>query len=169
RGIAGDNSGWLPLGLWAVPGATTNPAVASSTPARAEASTVNISTTFTDTAGFADLTVLNLLINNAIDGRNGCYLAYVRADNNMVLVNDAGDAGGPYVGSQPIPGAVPIANSQCSLDTAASTVFASGNTLILNLRLTFTGAFKGNRVVYAAARGGAGNSGWHAVGTITVP
>ncbi|MEZ5354863.1 MAG: hypothetical protein R2762_19690 [Bryobacteraceae bacterium] len=170
RGNAGDNSGWLPLGLWTVPGAATNPAVASSSPARAESSSLNISTTFTDAFGFADLTVLNLLINNAIDGRHACYLAYVRADNNMVLVNDAGDAGGPYAGSQPIPGAAPIANSQCSLDTAASTVFASGNTLILNLRLTFSGAFRGNRIVYAAARGGAaGNSGWQAAGTITVP
>ncbi|MEZ5404312.1 MAG: hypothetical protein R2729_31825 [Bryobacteraceae bacterium] len=169
RGALGGNSGWLPLGIWTVPGSITNPTIASSTPARAESSTVDLSTTFTNTAGFADFTVINLLINSAVDGRNGCYLAYVRSGNYVVLVNDAGDAGGPYVGSQPIPGSIPIANSQCSLDTAASTVFASGNTLTLNLRLSFAGSFRGNRIVYAAARGGAGNSGWSPVGTITVP
>jgi hypothetical protein len=42
--------------------------------------------------------------------------------------------------------------------------------VFLTLRVTFFGLFAGDKVIYAAARDGLeNNSGWQAVGTITVP
>jgi hypothetical protein len=171
RDASGDNTGWLSRAVWQVPGPATDPAVVNVTPTRASAGTVTISTTFTDSAGFADLSVLNLLINNAVDGRNACYLAYIRSINTLVLVNDAGDAGGPFAAVDVLPGTNPaMSNSQCSINAVQSSVTTAGNQLTLNLRITFTAAFSGDRIIYAAARdNGAGNSGWQAVGTVTVP
>jgi hypothetical protein len=49
-------------------------------------------------------------------------------------------------------------------------VSASGNTLTLNLAITFSPSFAGNQVSYLAARNNStGNSGWQAVGSVTVP
>src|SRR6266478_871062 len=48
--------------------------------------------TFSDSAGYQDLGVLNVLINNALDGRQACYLAYSQPQNVLYLVNDAGTA-----------------------------------------------------------------------------
>ena len=48
--------------------------------------------TFSDPDGFQDLDVVNILINNFLDGRNACYLAYSRSAGVLYLVNDAGTA-----------------------------------------------------------------------------
>jgi hypothetical protein len=171
RDNALNNSGWIPRGVWTVPGAPSNgTSVVSMTPARSSAGTATLTTVFSDTAGFADLNILNLLINNAVDGRNACYLAYVRSANLLVLVDDAGNAGGPYAGSVNIPGSGVAANSQCAINAAASSAVAAGNTLTLTLQFTFQPSFRGDRIIYAAARDTAGsNSGWRAMGTITIP
>lgn len=171
RDILGNNSGWRPLGVWNVPGAPSNgTSVVSLAPARATSTTLPVTAVFSDVNGFADLEILNLLVNNAIDGRAACYIAYLRSTNTVVLVNDNGDAGGPFAGSMTIPGSGSITNSQCGVSAVGSSTFGSGNTLTLNLNFTFAAGFRGDRIVYAAARDTIGtNSGWQAVGTITIP
>ncbi|MEZ5357143.1 MAG: hypothetical protein R2762_31280, partial [Bryobacteraceae bacterium] len=130
----------------------------------------SLTTTFNDSTGFADLTILNLLINNAIDGRNACYVAFIRAAGTLVLVNDAGDAGGPFAGSMTIPGSGSVMNSQCIVRAAGSSASGVGGTFTLTLDFEFAGSFRGDRIVYAAARDGQGNnSGWQSMGTVTVP
>src|SRR5205823_5214555 len=55
--------------------------------------------TFTDTDGWQALSVLNVLINSTLDGRQACYVAFVpsgASSGSILLVDDAGDAGGPY-------------------------------------------------------------------------
>lgn len=47
--------------------------------------------TLTDTKGWQDFGVVNVLVNDALDGRHACYLAYSRPLNTVYLVNDAGD------------------------------------------------------------------------------
>jgi len=60
-------------------------------------------------------------------------------------------------------------NSQCTITGAGSAVGAGGNTLSVTLPITFTQAFGGNQIVFAAARNNNGqNSGWRAVGTAAV-
>ncbi|MEZ5351931.1 MAG: BACON domain-containing protein [Bryobacteraceae bacterium] len=171
RDKGGLNSGWTARGVWQVPGAgATSPSVVSLTPGRAAANSVVLSATFRDNDGFTDLNILNILINNAIDGRSACYVAIVRASNTLILVNDAGDAGGPFAGTTIIPSVGAVANSQCSINAAGSTVSGSGTTVTVTLSLTFLTPFKGDRIVYLAARDTVEhNSGWQPMATITVP
>ena len=173
------NSGWQTLGTWGV--APYPPAgsiaVATLSPARFAAPS-GTAQTFTfnivDSKGVADLGVVNVLINNFIDGRQACYLAYVRSNNTLLLVDDGGDAGGPFAGSM-VPDGSPadIQNSQCIVDAAgssASTTTGIGNTLTLVLNVIFKSGFNGNHVIWAAGRdtAGANNTGWQAMGTTAV-
>ncbi|MEZ5352868.1 MAG: BACON domain-containing carbohydrate-binding protein [Bryobacteraceae bacterium] len=164
------NSGWHAKGVWTVPFTQPATAVISMSPARAEGNVVTLTTVFSDVNGFADLNVLNILINDGIDGRNACYIAYVRPTRTLLLVNDAGAAGGPFAGTIAIPGTGIANNSQCAINATGSGIVESGNTVTLTLNLTLTGAFQGDRIVFAAARDVAeNNSGWQAMATITVP
>ncbi len=171
RNLGGHNSGWRAKGVWTVPGTpTTSPSVVSLTPTRASANSTVITARFSDSNGFADLNILNMLINDAIDGRNACYIAFIRSSATLVLVNDAGAAGGPFAGTLGIPGSGIVSNNQCSINAAGSSVTGSGNELSLALNVSFSGPFTGDRIVYLAARDQAeNNSGWQAKGTITVP
>src|SRR5262249_20719513 len=102
--------------------------------------------------------------------RHACYFAFVPTNSGsgtLFLVDDVGHAGGPYA-TATIPGNNYAANTQCSLYTYTSSVSASGNTLTLNLQIAF-GLFPGNKVIYMATRNNTLNSGWQAVGTVTIP
>jgi len=168
------NSGWQPLGTWNVPGpALTGPAAGGVAPARSTTMSQTYAFTFTDTNGHGDLAVLDILTNNFLDGTAACYVAFVPASATsgyLYLVDDVGDGG--YATGSPIslPSSGTLQNSQCTISGAGSSVSASGNTLVLNLDLTFSSSFAGNQVFYLAARNSStGNSGWQAVGSVTVP
>jgi Mg-chelatase subunit ChlD len=157
REAAGQNSGWQALGTWA--GAVNYPG-----PGVIGLSGNTI--TFSDPNGWQDLRVLNVLVNNAIDGAHACYLAFVPSSataGSLYLVDDAGDAGGPYQGLT-LPGSGTIQSSQCAINAAGSSVGASATTLSLALAITYQPAFAGNQVIYAAARSNSLTSGWQAVG-----
>jgi hypothetical protein len=168
------NSGWQALGTWDVPGAApTGPSVSGVSPGRSTSSGQTYTFTFTDTNGFSNLAVLDILTNSFLDGINACYIAYVptgATTGYLYLVDDAGNGG--YAAGSPIllSSGGTLQNSQCSIATAGSSASASGNTLNLNLAITFKAAFAGNQVFYLAARNNStGNSGWQAVGSVTVP
>src|SRR5579859_4903361 len=67
-------------------------------PSAGGATTQNFSFVFTDPNGPSDLSVVNILINDALDGRHACYLAFT-GGNTLNLVDDAGDAAGPFATS----------------------------------------------------------------------
>jgi Putative binding domain, N-terminal len=167
------NSGWQALGTWDVPGTPTGPAVGTVSPARSTSLGQTYTFTFTDSNGYADLFVLDVLTNSFLVGNNACYFAYVPTtptNGYLYLVDDAGDGG--YAPGSPIAlsSGGTLQNSQCILNTTGSSASASGNTLTLNLAITFTSGFVGNRVFYLAARNNTtGNSGWQAAGSVTVP
>ncbi|MEZ5399838.1 MAG: BACON domain-containing protein [Bryobacteraceae bacterium] len=171
RDKGGLNSGWTARGVWRVPGGITGPAsVTGLAPQRVSANNAVLTATFNAQAGAQPIGVINILINNAIDGRSACYLALVASEHRLLLVNDSGDGGGPYAGDAVIPKSGAIGNSQCSINTAGSSYSASGTTATLALSLNFLTPFRGDRIVYAAIRGANNtNSGWQPVGTITVP
>ena len=109
--------------------------------------------------------MVNLLINNFIDGRHGCYLAYVTQSNLLALVDDAGDAGGPFAGSLSLGDIGTVKNSQCTVGlVSASSV---GNSLTLTLNITLTSPSSGNQILFTAARdlAGGNNTDWQALGT----
>ena len=122
---------------------------------------------FTDSKGYQDLGVINMLVNGFLDGRHGCYLAYSRPINTLYLINDNGDA---LLAGQSLAGSGSLTNSQCTVAWGGGAVVAGGNSLALTLNLTFLSGFGGNRVFYLAARDGneANNTGWQAMGTWTV-
>ncbi|MBZ5609140.1 MAG: hypothetical protein LAP38_12835 [Acidobacteriia bacterium] len=61
-----------------------------------------------------------------------------------------------------------LQNSQCSLNVASATVSLNGNSLTLNLPLTFKPAFAGSKTVYSVALDSAGPwSGWQSRGSWT--
>jgi len=175
--VSGTNSGWQPVAAWGVPTPQfTGPGVGypGVTPGRADSTNnpVNYTFNFTDTNGVADIAIANVLINNAIDGRHACYLAFANVTlpgepgPRLNLVDDAGDAGGPY---QSIPLSLlggSISNSQC---TVSGSVSSSGNTLTLSLTIALNHSFAGNRIVYMATRSNTASSGWQSVGSIMVP
>jgi hypothetical protein len=168
------NSGWQALGAWNVPGsAQPGPSVGSVSPGRSSTTGGVFSFTFTDSKGYQDLSVLDILTNSFLDGIGACYVAYVPAsatDGYLYLVDDAGD--GRYVNGSPmlLSSGGTLQNSQCTINAGQSSASASGNALTLNLGVSFNSNFAGNQVFYLAARNNStGNSGWQAVGSVTVP
>jgi len=110
-------------------------------------------TTLTDTLGAGNFGVVNVLVNNFVDGRKACYLAYVASSNSLFLVDDGGDAGGPFAGGIALNGSsTAIQNSQCLISAAGSSAVANGNALTLTLNITFLPGFKGDQVVWVAGR-----------------
>ncbi len=123
--------------------------------------------TFSDPNGAADLGVLNILINNFLDGRQACYIAFVSPANLLYVVNNVGDGLSP--GLTP-GGAGTASNGQCSISGTGSSVTRVGNDLTLTLATTFSPSFAGDKVIYLAARDIAeANSGWRAFGVHRVP
>jgi hypothetical protein len=84
----------------------------------------------------------------------------------MNLLNDAG---GAYT-SATVGAATTLQNSQCSLNLATASATKNGNTLTLNLPLTFQAAFGGTKSSYLYASDSSGaTTGWQPLGTWTVP
>jgi hypothetical protein len=124
---------------------------------------------YTDTNGVSDFGVVDVLINTGLNGHNACYVAFVPASNAVLLVDDAGDAGGPY-GTLVLPTASTTSNSQCTINGTGSSVTKIGNALTLTLSISFKPAFKGNRIIFMAASSQQPqNTGWQSMGSVTVP
>lgn len=116
RDTGSGNSGWQALGTWNLPGfSPSGPWVSGMSPARSTSATQTYTFTFTDTQGWQDLAVLDILINSVIDGISACYVAYVQVTyvpsgattGSLFLVDDTGDAGGPFAEEVVVPGAGP--------------------------------------------------------------
>jgi len=127
-----------------------------------------ITFTFSDQGGWQNLSVVNILINGALDGRHACYLAYSVGDSVLYLVNDPGDALLPAIS---LNGGDTTSNGQCAVTAAGSSARGTGNVLTLTLNLSFTATFAGNQLIYLAAgeKSSGSNSGWQPLGTRTVP
>jgi sugar lactone lactonase YvrE len=168
--LLGYNSGWQALATWGVPGAVTvGPAVGGVTPIRGSAAGQTYTFTFTDPNGWADLAVLNILVNKVLNAAGACYLALVPAAKAIYLVDDQGDAGGPF-GAITLPSSSSVNNSQCTISGTGSSITGTGNTVTVVLNMSFSSSFGGNRVFYLAARNNTtGNSGWQAVGSSSIP
>jgi len=166
RTIAESNSGWQPMGAWQVPGGvqTTTTAVTGMSPSSgAGAGPTAFTFSFSDTTGYLNLGVENILVNGSLDGQQGCYLAYARPLNELYLVNDNGDG---LLPGQSLSGTGSLSNSQCTVTWGAGAVNGSGNSLTLSLNMTFSVGFFGRQIFYLAARdvNDLNNTGWQAAG-----
>jgi len=120
---------------------------------------------FEDSHGEADISSIQIDINATLTSAASCYIDYNRASNAIYLADNAGNWQGPLtIGSHGT-----LSNSQCSLNAGTSSMSASGNTLTLNLVVTFEPAFAGAKNIYMAVLNPTLNSGWSKKGAWTVP
>jgi len=96
---------------------------------------------------------------------NACLVYYNVGLNVINLLNDNGSSW-----QTAAPGAATtLANSQCSLNVASTTVVPNGNALTLNVAMMFKPAFAGAKNVYLHAVDISGsNIGWQQLGAWTV-
>jgi hypothetical protein len=161
----GTDSGWQRKGTWIVPGASGPPVAVSVTPSSGSGSSQTFSFVYSDPKGFAAIYNASAIINSSLSLAGGCYFTYSRAGNALYLANDASTAWlAPVILGQN----GTTQNSQCTVNTAASSALGTGNTLTLNLALTFQTTFVGARNIYMDVYDGT-DSGWLQNGTWTVP
>jgi hypothetical protein len=163
--VSGVSSGWQQEGTWMVPGPAGTPSAVSVTPSSGSLANQSFALQYSDTAGVGNLQLGYVWFNtNLINAGNSCILYYQPSGNQLNLLNDAATA---WLATT---GATTLQNSQCSVTVGATTVVLNGNTLTLNLAMTFKPAYAGAKNVYMFASDASGsNSGWQQRGTWTVP
>jgi hypothetical protein len=162
---AGQGSGWQSLGAWTV--LATAPQTVSVTPSSGTGSSGTFTFSFSDSNGASDLAMVQMLINGTFTGAPACYITLFAAGRSLYLYNDAATA---LIGPVTAGTAGTVQNSQCTVSGAGSSVISSGNTLTVNLAVSFPSGFKGPKNIYGYAQTRAGlGSGWRSLGTWTVP
>ncbi len=125
----------------------------------------NISVTYRDAISNTNLSPSQILINDALDGRNACYMGYDHVNNRLFLLDDAGTTLFPAI--TPGVGTGTQQNSQCIIYAQGSYVSPNLKDYTLNVQIFFQPAFRG--LIYAATQTTTGgNSGWQAVNAFTV-
>ena len=143
------------------------PQVVSVAPSSGSGSSQTFSFVYLDPNGPADLAEAQALINTAVSGVGACYIFYNPALGSVTLANN-GYTG--LLGPMTLGTAATLQNSQCTVNGATSSATWSGNTLTLNLSLTFQPAFGGSKGIFGYARSVGGPvSGWVTLGAWTVP
>jgi hypothetical protein len=161
---AGAHVGWAAAGTWNVPAVPVNqtPQVVWVGPGAGSDFAIVLS----DADGYSDLSSAEILVGSALSPANSCYLYYERVSNRLWLAGDAG-SWGPAAGIG-APGM--LENSQCTVWTQASVASAGGSSLTLNLHITSTAAYSGNKTLFALVRDKSGaSSGWRAMTNWTLP
>jgi hypothetical protein len=148
---------WQQKGTWTAPATVQSVSV---TPNSGAGSTQTFSFQFTDGAGARDLSSTSILFNFSLSAVGGCEVDYYRATNALSLLTDSG--GQPFMSISP--GSGSQQNSQCLVDGTRSSVSISGNTLTLNLSVTFLTGFAGAKNVYMEAVSPAGTAPWQQKG-----
>jgi uncharacterized repeat protein (TIGR01451 family) len=119
-----------------------------------------------DAGGVASVGMAGLLINSSLSQTNACLVEYLQGSNSIVLANDANTSWlGPYTaGSSSV-----ASNSQCSVTVAGVAVSAQGNTLSVNIPVSFKPGFAGTKTVWGVASDKNNvSSGYQQTGTFKV-
>ncbi|MGA3025910.1 MAG: hypothetical protein ABSF98_14165 [Bryobacteraceae bacterium] len=142
------------------------PTAVSVTPSSGTGTSQSFTFKFSSPNGYGYLKTTYMLFNATLSSVNGCKLQYSQSTNRLYLYTDSGSATtGPVT-----PGvAGTLSNSQCSVNAGSSSVGGSGNTLSLDLAVSFiVPPFVGVKNVYGYAADNEGvNSGWQTLGTWT--
>jgi hypothetical protein len=165
---SGTASAWLQLGVWTVGSTVGAPTPVSVLPGSGSGASQNFAFDYSDSAAAASLGQVWVYFNATLANPaiNACLLYYSLATNQINLLGDNGTTWQAAT----LGAAATLTNSQCSINVAAATVLPSGNTLTLNLAMTFQAAFAGTKNIYLYATDLSGaNSGWRGLGTWAVP
>jgi hypothetical protein len=163
----GLNSGWQPLGTWTVPANSSGPPVAASViPSSGTGASQTFSATFSDPGGYASISTAQVDFASSLTGSGACWVYFAGGSNLIYLSNDAGSG---WLGPLTLETSGTLQNSQCSINLASSFSATSGNTLALNLAITFSVGFAGPKHTYGYVQDAGGlNSGWQPLGVWTV-
>ncbi len=165
---AGNDTGWVSRGSWTIGTTTVNVTADSVAPSSGSGLTQTFALQYSDSGGAASLATVWAAFGSASSypAPNTCGVYYSRSANTVYLENDAG-AG---TTSAVLGSTGTLQNSQCSVSMGSTTVALNGNSLILNLAVTFNSSFSGSKSIYLwAAEAGGINSGWQSRGTWTIP
>ncbi len=114
--------------------------------------------------------ILNLLVNDALDGRRACYVAYSVADRQIYLVKDDGPEEG-LRGPLSLTGTGSVSNSQCTVLAEGSSTAGTVERPVVRLRVRFHPSFSGPKLLSVAARtrNDTATSGWLTADLIPLP
>ena len=122
--------------------------------------------TYSDADGFANLWTVRLLVNNVVSSAGGAYFFYSQNTNKLYMNNNSGaQIGGITLGT-----AGTIESENAVIDTGATTVSSSGNTITVNWRVKFKSTMNGkNCNTYLKADDDSGaTSGWVDKGDVSI-
>ena len=159
-------SGSVQQGSWQTVGSYTVTAAPPSGIAATPSSGTGSSQRFTFTfPSVSNVGSVNMLINSAFSGSNGCYFIWEVPPNTFDLVDNNGGIGGRVTPG----GAGTLSNSQCSVQASSVSVSNSGGTITVSATVNFTQAFNGPKTIWATWYSGGQQQGtWQGVGTWTV-
>ena len=156
----GQDSGSVLMGTWTPDTVVMGPV--SVTPSSGSGTAQMFNCVYADPKGYAAILSASMNVNSTLTAGSSCYLYYVRASNSIYLANDAGTAWlTPVVLGQ----SGTLQNSQCAVNTAASSASGNGTSLSLNLSMTFQSGFRGTKNVYLELYDGQ-DSGFQADGDL---
>ena len=167
----GLSSGWQARGSWAVSGGSgpTGPTVTadSATPSSGSGTTQPFALQYSDSSGAGNLATAWVWFNAAFtsSAASSCLVYYDRVAARLYLLNNAGTSW--MAGTLGTSGT--LQNSQCAVSLASSSVTLSGNTLTLNLAMTFKSTYTGTKNIYMYAANSTVSSGWQVRGAWTRP
>ncbi len=142
------------------------PAAVSVSPETGTGLASQFSFTFSDPNGASDLALVQVLINGTLSGAPACYASVDAASGLLWLFNNGGTG---LLGPVQLGTAGTVQNGQCTVNGAGSSLMRSGNTLILNVAVSFPSSFTGAKSVYGYTQTAAGvGSGWQTLGTWNV-
>jgi hypothetical protein len=131
------------------PPPAATPAVISLTPTTGSGATLQLTGLFEHTGGPTQhyrAYILILPTPNVANytAQGTCLVEYNRISNGIRLINDAGDNWlGPEIGEIVRPGAPDLANSQCTVHTAATVIAMTGNRISVTVNVTLKPSMNG--------------------------
>jgi len=162
----GLTSNFQNMGTWTIPAGANVPSAVSIAPNAGNGAAQTFALAMSDTAGPAAIGTAYFLVNSALSGSNGCYIEYNRGANTLRLATDAGTG---WLGPVTLGTGSSINNSQCTLNPASSSAAISGNSITVNVALSFSGGFAGAKSMWLVVNDASGpTSGFQSLGSWTV-
>ncbi len=158
--------GWQGRGTWIVNSSSGRAPAVSGSPTTGIGRSQVFTLVVTDADGHSDVSFGRIMISAVRRTFSACYIRYDSPTDRVYLYDDAGVVStSPYL----TPGiAGTLSNSQCSIDGLGSSVAKTGNTVTLNVAITFTAAFVGTKSFLGLAWDSTAASGWQNLGSWTV-
>jgi len=157
---------WQQRGTWTIPTGGTLTAGPVTPNAGAGASQL-FSVQYSDALGATDLAYAYLKFDTtSLGATHSCMVRYDRAAATLSLRDDTG------VWQTPTPFAMggTQQNTYCRVDFSGSSASMSGQTLTLNVKISFKVAYDGTKNIYAYASTNSGAiTDWQQIGTWTIP